>query len=71
MAKQKIDISQLTPAERLALIEELWDSLQDSDVPVTPSHAQELDRREALRRQNPGRGRPWRDVLDEIQQKRG
>ncbi len=70
MARQKIDISQLTPAERLALIEELWDSLEDADVPVTPPQAQELDRREALHRQSPGRGRPWREVLDEIQQKR-
>ena len=70
MANQRIDISQLTPAERLTLIEELWNSLQESDVPLTPSQAQELERRETLHRQNPGRGKPWRDVLDEIEHKR-
>ena len=33
----ELDISNLTPAERLALIDRLWDSLNDHDVPVPPS----------------------------------
>lgn len=66
-----IDISRLTPAERLRLVEELWDSLSPSDIPLTTAQADELDRREALHRADPHRGRPWRDVLDEIEHRRG
>lgn len=67
MAATRIDISRLSPAERLRLVEELWDSLSPSDIPLTPAQADELDRREALHRANPKRGRPWREVLDEIE----
>jgi len=66
MTDPRIDISQLSADERLALIEKLWDSLEESDVPLTPMQSQELDRREALHRGDPGQGRSWRDVLDEI-----
>ena len=38
-------IDQLSPAERLALIGELWDSLEASQVPVTAAQREELDRR--------------------------
>jgi hypothetical protein len=38
---------------------------------LTPAQAEELRRREALHRANPARGRPWREVLDEIERKRG
>jgi putative addiction module component (TIGR02574 family) len=38
-------IDQLSPAERLALIGELWDSLEASQVPVTAAQRDELDRR--------------------------
>ena len=66
-----IDISQLTAAERLQLVEELWDSLSPADIPLTPAQAAEVDRREALHRADPHRGRPWRDVLDDIEHRRG
>ena len=71
MATTRIDISRLSPAERLQLVEELWDSLAPADIPLTPAQGQELDRREALHRADPGRGRPWREVLDEIEHRRG
>jgi len=67
MGGTRIDISRLSPAERLQLVEELWDSLSSEDIPLTPAQAEELDRREALHRANPKRGRPWREVLDEIE----
>ena len=69
MGSTRVDISNLSPAERLQLVEELWDSLAPSDIPLTPAQAEELDRREALHRANPGRGRPWREVLDEIERR--
>ena len=71
MAAPRVDISKLSPAERLQLVEELWDSLTPDEVPLTPTQAAELDRREALHNGDPTRGRPWRDVLDEIEQRRG
>ncbi len=39
------EITRLSPEERLALIELLWDSLGDSDVPVPPAQRAELERR--------------------------
>jgi putative addiction module component (TIGR02574 family) len=71
MGTTRIDISQLSPAERLELVEALWDSLSPADIPLTPSQVKELDRREALHRANPERGRPWREVLDEIDRRPG
>jgi putative addiction module component (TIGR02574 family) len=54
---------ELTPAERLELVEELWDSLAPEDLPpLTDELMQELDRRyEALVR-DPTRGSSWEDV---------
>jgi putative addiction module component (TIGR02574 family) len=40
-----IDISRLSAQERLDLIGELWDSLDDAEIPVTIDQAAELDRR--------------------------
>lgn len=39
------EISRLSPEERLALIGQLWDSLQDTDVPLLPAQKAELERR--------------------------
>jgi putative addiction module component (TIGR02574 family) len=42
-----LDISRLTPAERIQLAEDLWDSLADDAeaLPLTPAQREELDRR--------------------------
>jgi len=42
-----LDISHLTPAERLDLIGQLWDSLAPEDVHLTPAQDAELARRMA------------------------
>ena len=39
------EIVRLTPQERLSLIEQLWDSLSDADLPLTPAQKAELERR--------------------------
>jgi putative addiction module component (TIGR02574 family) len=39
------EITRLSPEERLRLIEQLWDSLEDEDVPLPPAQAAELERR--------------------------
>lgn len=66
MSKPALDIERLTPEERLELIERLWDSLSDDDVPSTDAQRQELDRRlDALDREGPV-GVPWEQVHDEM-----
>ncbi|MBX9747063.1 MAG: addiction module protein [Hyphomonadaceae bacterium] len=39
------EITKLSAAERLSLIGDIWDSLADSDVPLSPAQREELDRR--------------------------
>jgi putative addiction module component (TIGR02574 family) len=41
------ELVRLSPQERLTLIEQLWDSLADGDVPVTASQRAEIERRMA------------------------
>lgn len=57
MAKPAIDIEKLSRDERLALIEELWESLSDEQresLPLTAEQQVELDRRlDALDREGP------------------
>ena len=40
-----LDITRLTPQERLDLIGELWDSLSAEDVRLSPAQDAELERR--------------------------
>jgi toxin ParE1/3/4 len=45
MGKPAIDISKLTPDEKLDLIDDLWRSLDPEDLPLSPELRAELDRR--------------------------
>lgn len=68
MSKSALNIHDLTPEERLRLIEELWDSLTEKPeaVPLTDAQREELDRRlDDLERSSPA-GIPWDDVLQQI-----
>ena len=39
------ELTRLTPPERLALIAQLWDSLDDEQLPIVASQRDELDYR--------------------------
>lgn len=39
------EIIRLSPQERLSLIEQLWDSLADAEIPLTAAQRAELERR--------------------------
>jgi putative addiction module component (TIGR02574 family) len=68
MAKRAFEIEKLTPAERLQLVEELWDSLCDQPdaIPLTEAQRAELDRRlDDLERDGPV-GIPWDEVVRRI-----
>jgi putative addiction module component (TIGR02574 family) len=58
------DVLELSPAERILLVEEIWDSIASVPESVELSDAQreELDRRLTAYRANPNAGDPW-DVV--------
>ena len=60
----------LSPSERLQLIEALWDTLSEADIPVTAEDRALLDERLADREQNPGAQSPWSDVKARLEQRR-
>jgi putative addiction module component (TIGR02574 family) len=59
-----LGIDRLTPAERLQLLQEIWDSLaHDVEVlPLTEPQRQELDRRLAALDADPNRVVSWEEV---------
>jgi putative addiction module component (TIGR02574 family) len=69
MSSPIFDFSHLSPEERIQLAEDLWDSLEPTDLPVSDEVGAELDRRLERHRQDPGRGRPAEDVLRDIEQR--
>ncbi|HEY1341212.1 MAG TPA: addiction module protein [Bryobacteraceae bacterium] len=58
----------LSPSEKLQLVEDLWNDLAaDPDaVPVHDWQKQELDRRQANLQRNPGLALDWEDVKRRI-----
>ncbi len=62
------EILKLNPAERLQLVEDIWDSLIDlpDSIPVTPAQRAELDRRLAKYRNDPHGAIPWDEVKRRI-----
>jgi putative addiction module component (TIGR02574 family) len=60
----KVDISELSIAERIQLAEDLWDSILEhqEELPLSPAQQQELDRRLENYKRNPTRGSNWEEV---------
>ena len=63
-ALKKFGLDQLSVAERIVLVEELWDSIAESPEAVALTEAQEHDLRLRLdaHRDDPKAGSPWEDV---------
>ena len=63
------DILRLSVAERIQLVEDIWDSIAvaPSELPLTAAQEEELDRRLAAYEQNPTEGMLW----DEFKQTLG
>ena len=59
-------IEELTPAERLALIGELWDSLESEQVPMTRAQIEELERRLVTADADAARGKTWAEFKNEL-----
>ena len=59
----------LSPSDRLQLIEALWETLSEEDIPVTPEERALLDARLADLDANPGDQSPWSEVRARLQQR--
>ncbi len=73
MASPAVDLNalrQLSVAERLQLVEDLWDSIAqdapDEALPMTRELAAELDRRIAEYERDPSAGQLWESVRARI-----
>ncbi len=64
----KVEISQLSVAERIQLAEDLWDSILDKtdEIQLSTQQQQELDRRLEQHRQNPNVGSTWEAVKQRL-----
>ncbi|WP_309732447.1 addiction module protein [Chamaesiphon sp. OTE_75_metabat_556] len=64
----KVEISQLSIAERIQLAEDLWDSILDrqDEIELDRTQQQELDRRLTQHRQDPNAGSSWETVKQRL-----
>ena len=71
MAHRFFDYSDLTPAERIELAMELWDSLPDDSDEPPLTEAQKVILRERLEdlRRDPDAGSAWEDVRGRIERR--
>jgi putative addiction module component (TIGR02574 family) len=63
------EIIRLSPDERLALIAQLWDSLNDGQVELTPLQLAELERRLATLDQDRAQSVTWETLREELEQR--
>ena len=63
------EITRLSPAERLALIAQLWDSLDDQQVQLTPAQQAELERRLATLEHDRTQSVTWETLKAELEQR--
>ena len=63
------EIGRLTPSERLALIAQLWDSLQQDELPLTEAQRAELESRLASLDEGRRNGVTWANLKAELEQR--
>ncbi len=57
------ELMKLTPAERIDLVQDLWDSIAQHDLPpLSEEEKEELDRRYAEHLRDPSSALKWEDV---------
>ena len=68
MSVSREELRKLPIAERLELVEDLWDSIaRESDqLTLTQAQMDELDRRLADYEADPDAGVPWEEVRDRV-----
>ena len=70
---KSLGIDRLSLAERILLVEEIWDSIaaEAEALDVPQSHKDELDRRLAAYRADPHAGSSWEEVKARLQKQSG
>jgi putative addiction module component (TIGR02574 family) len=63
------ELVRLTPSERLALISQLWDSLEDEHLSLTAAQRAELDRRFTSLDQDRREGIAWEALNAELERR--
>ena len=63
------EITRLSPDERLTLIAQLWDSLDDDQVPLTAAQQAELERRLATLEHDRSESVTWEALKAELVQR--
>ena len=68
MITKTADILELSVAERIQIVEDIWDSIAavPEAVPLSENHKSELDRRLKAYHLNPDAGSPWVEVRERI-----
>ena len=72
MSSVRKDIRTLSIADRLQLLEEIWDSLVETPeaVPVTDAQRKELARRRRAHARNPSAAKPWPAVRARLRRRK-
>lgn len=63
------ELARLTPPERLALIAQLWDSLEADQLPLSAAQRAELDRRLETLDGDRRNGITWQALKAELEQR--
>ncbi len=68
LATSLAGITQLSTAERIQLVEDIWDTIaaQPEEMRLTEAQTQELDRRLSTYQQNPPAGASWQEVQQRV-----
>jgi putative addiction module component (TIGR02574 family) len=69
---ESFGLDRLSTAERIILVEELWDSIAASPeaFSLSEAHEEDLQRRLDAHRDNPKAGAPWAEVKARLQEAR-
>lgn len=65
------DLLKLSPAERIQLAQDLWDSVPEESIPLTEEQVLELERRLAEHRANPESARAWEEIRERLRARFG
>ncbi len=62
------NIKKLSIAERILIVEDIWDSIisSEEDFPITDEQKRELDSRLEAYYKNPNEGKSWEEVKDNV-----
>ena len=72
MSSVRREILSLSVADRLQLLEEIWDSLAETPeaIPVTDAQRKELERRRRAHARNPSAAKSWAEVRTRLKRRK-